>query len=529
MQGLKRFRDSYDVIVAGGGMGGLGAALRLALNGLDVLLLEQHNMVGGYATSFIRGDFEYECSLHALCEFGEGDVEKLDRGEAIPHEERGWARRFVEDECGMDFDLVRTPHSYRCCLSDYGIDVTVPFGRQGVIDAIESVSPGDGEKIARYLDVCREMSDALAAIEAMPKINKGEILTKHMEFVRLAGYSVYDVNQQFGFQKKTIQVLNCMVGYLGLSMKIICFPVWAVMLHRYFTQGAHIPHNTSHHIANTIELRLRELGVQIECCCRIERFTNTGKRVDGVVLEDGTVIKAKNVVCDILPTIAITRMLAPEVVPERMKKLYNVRKLAVSPFTLYLGLDCSPEEAGIDSYEYFIGNNLNTEEIAETVVHWVKHPKLVVTCIDVAIPGQTGKGKKNKCQLNFAELYDCRAMLEALDKYEYRATNEMLANWLIDRFEKGTGAYIREHIEDLCIATPATFARYAGALRGDIYGYEQTALDGIISRTLCLEEERFIEGLEFVGGGAFRTVGYSCTMGSGMKAADFILKEREAN
>lgn len=394
MQGLKRFKDSYDVIVAGGGLGGLGAALRLALNGVEVLVLEQHNMIGGYATSFIRGDFEFEGSLHALCEFGEGDVEKLARGEEIPHGERGWARRFIEDECGMDWDLVRTPHSYRCCLSDYGIDVTVNFGRQGIIDAIESVSPGDGEKMERYLDVCREMADALAAIESMPKIDKMKILTKHSAFVRVAGYSVHDVNRQFGFQEKTIQVLNCMVGYLGLSMKIISFPVWAVMLHRYFNEGAHVPHNTSHHLVNLTELRLRELGVQIECCSRVERFTNTGKRVDGVVLKDGTVIKAKRIVCDILPTVAITRMLSPEVVPERMLKLYNVRKLAVSPFALYLGLDCSPEEAGIDSYEYFIGDNLNTENIARTVVHWVKHPKLVVTCLDVGDTRPDRQGQK---------------------------------------------------------------------------------------------------------------------------------------
>jgi hypothetical protein len=39
-------------------------------------------------------------------------------------------------------------------------------------------------------------------------------------------------------------------------------------------------------------------------------------------------------------------MLSPEVVPERMLKLYNVRKLAVSPFALYLGLDCSRRRPG---------------------------------------------------------------------------------------------------------------------------------------------------------------------------------------
>lgn len=59
----------------------------------------------------------------------------------------------------------------------------------------------------------------------------------------------------------------------------------------------------------------------------------------------------------------------------------------------------------------------------------------------------------------------------APSKYEYLAENERFANCLIDYFEQATGAHIREHIEEIAIATPATFTRYANAFRGNIYGY----------------------------------------------------------
>lgn len=39
--------QSWDVIVIGAGMSGLGAGIRLALAGQKVLLLEKHNSVGG--------------------------------------------------------------------------------------------------------------------------------------------------------------------------------------------------------------------------------------------------------------------------------------------------------------------------------------------------------------------------------------------------------------------------------------------------------------------------------------------------
>ena len=62
--------DTYDVVVIGAGNGGLSATAYLAQKGLKVLLLEQHNLPGGVATSFVRGRFEFETSLHELASFG---------------------------------------------------------------------------------------------------------------------------------------------------------------------------------------------------------------------------------------------------------------------------------------------------------------------------------------------------------------------------------------------------------------------------------------------------------------------------
>ena len=71
----------YDAVVCGAGNSGLSAAVQLALNGKKVLLIEQHNMPGGSASSFRRGRFEIEPSLHELCDVGPvdnpGDVRKL--------------------------------------------------------------------------------------------------------------------------------------------------------------------------------------------------------------------------------------------------------------------------------------------------------------------------------------------------------------------------------------------------------------------------------------------------------------------
>ena len=67
----------FDVIVVGAGNAGLAAAANTAKAGLKTLLLEKHNIPGGCATSFRRGRFEFEPSLHELCSVG--TAEKPDK------------------------------------------------------------------------------------------------------------------------------------------------------------------------------------------------------------------------------------------------------------------------------------------------------------------------------------------------------------------------------------------------------------------------------------------------------------------
>ena len=68
----------FDIIVIGAGLGGLTAAACATKNGKRVLVLEKNLTPGGSATSFTRGRFEFETSLHSLCgcsnSQGVGDV-----------------------------------------------------------------------------------------------------------------------------------------------------------------------------------------------------------------------------------------------------------------------------------------------------------------------------------------------------------------------------------------------------------------------------------------------------------------------
>jgi phytoene dehydrogenase-like protein len=62
-----KITQKYEVIIIGGGLGGLTAANKLAKNGRKVLLLESHDKLGGFATWFYRkGKHIFDVSLHGF-------------------------------------------------------------------------------------------------------------------------------------------------------------------------------------------------------------------------------------------------------------------------------------------------------------------------------------------------------------------------------------------------------------------------------------------------------------------------------
>jgi phytoene dehydrogenase-like protein len=56
--------DSYDAVIIGAGIGGLICANLLAREGLRVLLIEQHYMVGGYCSTFRRNGYTFDAATH---------------------------------------------------------------------------------------------------------------------------------------------------------------------------------------------------------------------------------------------------------------------------------------------------------------------------------------------------------------------------------------------------------------------------------------------------------------------------------
>ena len=132
--------DSYDAVIIGAGNGGLIAAAELAMRGVNILLLEQHNLPGGFASSFVRGRFEFETSLHELYDWG-------------PESNKGGTRRLLE-RFELDSEFLAVPEAYRLIVTDpdENLDVVMPFGIDAYLDAIEKAVPGCRDSVSKFFN-----------------------------------------------------------------------------------------------------------------------------------------------------------------------------------------------------------------------------------------------------------------------------------------------------------------------------------------------------------------------------------------
>ena len=491
--------DKYDAVVIGAGNGGLVAAIRLLQGGAKVLVVEKHNLPGGFATSFRRGRFEFEASLHELNDFGPAD--------------NGGDVRALFDALGVTDKIEWTPipEAYRVIARKEKLDVTMPFGVKAFIDKMEKEVPGSRLSTERFFQLADDTRAAQKYTNERNGVVESSVMVKEYgNYVRTGSYSVNEVLDSIRMPKKAQDILRAYWCYLGAHCDDLSFSHYASMVIRYISRGAMMPKMRSHEISLALCERIRELGGEIWFnteAVKIETGADGG--VEGVVLEDGRRIATRHVVANCSPLVVYGRMM--DCVPEKIVRATNARKLAGRGFTMFLGLNKSADELGIENHNYFLYDTMDSAAQYEIMKKIDTNEAQATVCLNRAYPECSPPGTS---MMYFTTLYmsDDWGNVKPED---YAKTKEKVANKMIDRFEQDTGAKIRDSIEEISVATPMTYARYCGHPEGGIYGYESQYWDGLNPRLQMMAHDHMTRGLRFAGGFAMRLSGYSSAYFSG--------------
>lgn len=121
----------FDLVVVGGGMGGLATAALAPRLGLRTALLEAHTKLGGCAGYFRRADYSFDVGATALIGF--------ESGEAIGD---------LLAVLGIDFQT-EPPSSYRVHLPDRALDIVADEASFEKA-ALAAFSPSGGFSATRH-------------------------------------------------------------------------------------------------------------------------------------------------------------------------------------------------------------------------------------------------------------------------------------------------------------------------------------------------------------------------------------------
>ncbi len=250
------------LLIIGGGLSGLAAALRFARFIPDVLLLEKHSRVGGLNSYYYRNNRLFETGLHAITNYAAPKTKnaplnrllrqlKIKRKELDLHEQLSSEVRFIDQE-----SLV-----FSNDISQLSTEIAVKFASsynsfQNLLKTIEEYDP----------------------FRPAPFISAREMLLEQLNDPLL------------------VDMLLCPLSYYGSSIENdMDLGQFVIMFRAIFMEGMFRPGGTIKDFLDLLLLHYKNHGGTIRTKASVKRILHNNKKVSGVKLENGEVIS-----CDYL-------------------------------------------------------------------------------------------------------------------------------------------------------------------------------------------------------------------------------------
>lgn len=302
-QYLKNMNKEYDVIIIGAGIGGLVCGNYLAKTGMKVLIIEQHQKVGGYCTSFERKGFTFDVAAHSLGSCREDGRIGIIFKDLNLHKKVEITRAEISD-------LIITP--------DYKIAFKSDINE--TISDLQENFPHQEKEIKAFFKFIKDSSYASLYLRLRNKTFE-DVLNEYFEDTRL----------------KTI--LSVVLGNIGLPPSKASAFSSVVLYREHILDGGYYPKGGMQAFSDALAENFREYGGEIYLSRLAKKIKIKNKKVEGLVIEDGSFIRSKYVVsnCDATQTFF-------NLIGERSLKgdfVERLKKMTPSPsvFMVYLGIN----------------------------------------------------------------------------------------------------------------------------------------------------------------------------------------------
>ena len=267
-----------DVIVMGGGVGGLSAAIYARLAGHDVCLLEASDVVGGKAAGIEIGGY------------------RLDPGPSIIILTRIYEQMFRDAGRRMEdyLSFQRLDPISRVYFGQ-NAPIDLPANRQECERLVDDISPADGKNF-------REIMGKLDKVS--PHIDRSIFARPFDAGLQLVNLDLLSMARYFNVQASYKQLIDGWFQSPLLRAFFYGFPSYGgqsyeskapgalLIPYLMIQEGVYYPVGGVSAIPKALEKLARELGVEIRTGCKVTGLEVSGKRVEAVELNDGSKVKA---------------------------------------------------------------------------------------------------------------------------------------------------------------------------------------------------------------------------------------------
>lgn len=325
-------RSSFDVIVIGSGLGGLSTAACLAAAGRSVLVLEQHEMLGGCSQVFRRKQqWEFDVGVHYVggCVPGsDGLIPTVLRGLGVEDRVQ-WSRM---DDAGMD--TVSLPeHEFR-----------VPTSWDGLADNLAAAFPDSADGLRRCIAELRVIGEGFDRINDVPYAVRPllPLARRPREAFAIARGLEQPVTRMFdrcGLPEPARAAVLALVHLHNTPPDRTPALLIAALLQHYFKAGAYFPTQGGQVLAANLTEVIQSHDGTVRTKARVERIDVSGGRVTGVTLDDGEQIAADVVVSNADAHRTFLDLVGPAHLRPRTVRRIKAFRRPHSIFSLYLAAD----------------------------------------------------------------------------------------------------------------------------------------------------------------------------------------------
>ena len=438
-----------DVIVIGGGIGGLVAAGLLAAQDRQVLLFEKGSRVGGYVSGFMRDDFYFDatCAFVSACSPG-----------AEFHK--------ILSNLGVIDDLTFLPiNTIWNIYPDFDLRINYQDPK-AYLEGVKKCFPEQAGAIDAYGTLTAGMGKEFVDFEQAPWWKKLLLPFSFPTLFRYIRKSHADILHKF-FDSHSNMTLALSALPTTLPPSALSYAFVAVLWAKVLKSGVFYPKGGMKALTDTIAEGIQRQGARIACNREITGIITQGKRAVGVKLSDGNEISAKWIIAGSNP-FQIQRLL-----PEGLRLYRGMHRLeryipSLSAVLFYIKL----KQTGLPpDWPYFVSINTSTDlEAMNTALErgfMNKGLHIVITVPSLMDPSLAPPGHHSLKVLVHAPRADLFEKNYGADK-----AFESLQHLVFSEIRNRTGLDIPSHALSVERATPGTLFRRTGNEGGAMYGLD---------------------------------------------------------